>query len=369
MGSRFGKYHIDRKVAIGGMAEIYQAHSTSGAKVAIKKIHPNLASQTKFVQMFLDEARIVIRLRHPNVVQLLDFGKLGDTYFFSMEWVDGKALSEVVIAQRQQGIPFPIDVALQIGVDVCDGLHYAHSRSDQFNRPLEIVHRDISPPNIMLTREGIVKVADFGIADIRQKTTQTQPGIIRGKFSYMSPEQSRGEVIDRRSDVFSVGIVLYELMMSTRLFLKEKEVDTIAAVRKCDVPSMRGVRGDVSAEAEAAVFKALAANPKNRYASAEEFGMALREVLKRDYPASDRTRITKFLKLLFPGEAFAGADQPISMPVWKSPARTESGNDSVGRVGRWLGSRYVASLVMALVTVLLAELWVQVGQRVLARLR
>jgi serine/threonine-protein kinase len=278
----------------------------------------------------------------------------------------------VVITQRQRGIPFPIDVAFHIGVDVCRGLHYAHCRADSYNRPLEIVHRDISPPNIMITRKGVAKVADFGIADIRAKTTQTQPGVIRGKFSYMSPEQSRGEAIDRRSDLFSVGVVLYELILSTRLFLREKEVETLEAVRKCHVPSMRGVRGDLSAAAEGVVMKALAPHPKNRYSSAEELEAALEDLLRREYPTSDRRRVTRFLKLLFPQEAFVGADQPLSTPTWKppeSPARGTAETPFRKLLRAGFSNPYVVSLTAALASILVAEWWVRVGQPALARFR
>lgn len=369
MGSRFGKYHIDRKVAVGGMAEIFQAHTTTGGNVAIKKIHPNLASQLKFVQMFLDEARIVMRLKHEHIVELLDFGKIGETYFFSLEWVDGKALSEIVIRQRQMGIPFPVDMALLVALDVCNGLYYAHSRADQFDRPLNIVHRDISPPNIMMTREGVAKVTDFGIADIREKTTVTQPGIIRGKFSYMSPEQSRGGSIDCRSDIFSLGIVLYELLMSTRLFLRDKEMETIEAVRKCSIPPMRAARGDISPSVESVLSKALAPNMKNRYATAQDFGHAIQEILEKEFPTSNRKKLTKFLKLLFPYEEFQGADKPLSRPAWKTPSITTQESGTITFKEWLLAHRVAVSVAMAVLTVVLAELWVQVGQPVLAMLR
>jgi eukaryotic-like serine/threonine-protein kinase len=369
MGSRFGRYLIERKVAVGGMAEIYEAWTTSGIKVAIKKIHPDLASQPKFVQMFLDEAQIVIRLRHPHVVQLLDFGKLAGTYFFSLEWVDGKALSEIIIRQRQMEIPFPPDVALIIGADICEGLHYAHNRADRFDRPLNIIHRDVSPSNIMVTRDGTSKVTDFGIADIREKGTQTQPGIIRGKFSYMSPEQSRGHFLDCRSDVFSLGIVLYETLLSTRLFLREKETETIEAVRKCQVPSMRAVRGDISSALEAAILKALMANVRNRYGSAAEFGMGLREVVRSEYPKSNRTTVARFLKLLFPDEEFVGADKPLPAPSWKSSSVVTLESGSVPWADRLLARRYPISLGLGVGAVAAAELWVRFGHRLLAMLR
>lgn len=358
MGKRFGKYHIDKKVAIGGMAEIFKAHTTVGESVAIKKIHPDLAVHPKFVQMFLDEARIIVGLRHPNIVQLYDFGRIDSTYFFSLEWVDGKALSEIISRQTHLKIPFPIDVALFLILDVCEGLHYAHEKTDRFDRPLGIVHRDISPPNIIVMRNGVAKVADFGIAWVRNKTIKTQPGIIRGKFSYMSPEQSLGKDIDLRSDIFSLGIVLYELLMSTRLFLRDREPETIEAVRKCKIPPMRSKRGDISSNLEKIVKKSLAQNPKNRFSSAKEFGDALRNVLIQEFPHSDKHKIVEFLRTVFSKEIFYDVGNLLGDGLKKKQVR-----QTKREVNSWvripLEHPYLIALILGMSCLLFAEIFIQ----------
>lgn len=304
MSNRFGKYIIERKVAVGGMAEIYLARTRSDERVALKRIHPNLITDSKFVQMFLDEARTIIQLRHPNIVQMLDFGKVHDSYFFTMEWIDGKSLGELVQQQVLKNIHFPVDVVLWIGLDMCEGMAYAHQKRDHYDQPLGIVHRDISPPNILVTTSCQFKVADFGIAEIRNKGVQTQPGVIRGKFSYMSPEQSYGDPLDHRSDLFSVGIVLYELLLSKRLFLRENEQATIDAVRRCDVPDLQQQRPDIPEELNDVIQKVLSEDPKDRYMDAPSLADDLARVLKNHFPQSSRVSVKKFLNHLFPMSGF-----------------------------------------------------------------
>ena len=296
------------------MAEIFLAKTRSELIVALKRIHPNLVSKAKFIQMFLDEARIVIQLRHPNIVQMLDFGKINDSYFFTMEWIDGKSLAEVVGRQHDTRIPFLPEAVLWLGMDICEGLAYAHAKRDHYNQALGIVHRDISPPNILITKSCIAKVADFGIAEIRNKGVQTQPGVIRGKFSYMSPEQSYGEVLDQRSDIFSVGVVLYELLTSQRLFLRENEQATIDAVRECVVYPIDKYRTDVSGQFDRIFERALAEDPKDRYPDAPSFADDLARVLKSDYPESTRDDVQKFLSKLFPNTPFELTNEIPDIP-------------------------------------------------------
>lgn len=304
VNNRFGKYIIERKIAVGGMAEIFLARTRSSQRVALKRIHPNLLKDPKFVQMFLDEARTVIQLRHPNIVQLLDFGKVNQIYFFTMEWIDGKSLGEVVQKQVGKKTIFPVDVALWIGLDICEGLAYAHLKRDHYDQPLGIVHRDISPPNVLVTTSSQFKVADFGIAEIRNKGVQTQPGVIRGKFSYMSPEQSFGDPLDHRSDLFSVGVVLYELLTSKRLFLQDNEQATIDAVRRCKVPPLIQVRPDAPPELSDLLKKVLSIDPRDRYKDTPSMADDLARVLKIHFPTSSRMSVKNFLNQLFPSTGF-----------------------------------------------------------------
>ena len=358
MKTAFGAYWIDRKVAIGGMAEIFHAHDAHGHEVAIKKIHPDLAMQEKFVQMFLDEVRIVIQLNHPHIVQLLDFGLAEGSYFFSMEWIDGKSLSEILSAQKKRTVPTPVDVALWMMRDVCEGLHYAHTKPDRFQKPMNLVHRDISPPNIMATRAGVFKVADFGIAHVRDKNVRTQPGIIRGKFSYMSPEQSLGKELDHRSDIFSVGIVLYETLSGGRLFLRKNEIETLEAVRKCEVPSIRSKRPDVPEAVEALLRRALSQSPANRFANSHEVALEAERILAEHYPQSTRSDVVEHFRAIFPEEKFKGTRA-------NPRSRTFAINPTLGTapiVGahpwiEWAVSyRYGVSVLVALVSIVVAEI-------------
>jgi serine/threonine-protein kinase len=312
-GKTLGLYTIDERIAIGGMAEIYRAHTNSGEPAAVKVIHPRLAQESKFVQMFLDEAKIVVNLKHPNIVQIYDFGRIENTYYLSMEWIDGKSLSSVIQRQLELNSPFPVEVALVIAIDILKGLHHAHTRTDRFQKELAIVHRDVSPPNILLNREGMSKIADFGIADAEHKVIETRPGIIRGKFSYMSPEQSKGEVVDARSDIFSFGIVLHEMLLGKRLFLRTNDAETIAAVRTGFVPSLVKERNDVSEALERIVRKALYVDRNKRYRTAQEFASALWFELQRFDLGASHKDVARFLKVLFPWETFVGIDEPLKV--------------------------------------------------------
>lgn len=343
------------------MAEIFHAFDAHDHEVAIKKIHPDLASQEKFIQMFLDEVRIVIQLNHPNIVQLLDFGLAEGSYFFSMEWIDGKSLSEIISAQKKLKVPFPIDVAMWLIRDVCRGLHYAHHKKDRFHKPMNLVHRDISPPNIMATRDGVFKVADFGIAHVRDKNVRTQPGIIRGKFSYMSPEQSLGKPLDQRSDIFSTGIILYEILADTRLFLRKNEIETLEAVRKCLIPPIKSKRLDTPPAVEEMIRRTLSVNPASRYATAHEFADAATKVIQRDYPESTRARVVEFFKTLFPDEKFKSADmsRDASMNLGRAkPVSVAQPPSSSFDMRAWvLAHRYSVSALFALACLLVIE-WI-----------
>ncbi|MCB0308865.1 MAG: serine/threonine protein kinase [Bdellovibrionales bacterium] len=363
MRTPFGSYWIDRKVAVGGMAEIYHAFDAHEHEVAIKKIHPDLASQEKFIQMFLDEVRIVIQLNHPNIVQLLDFGLAEGAYFFSMEWIDGKSLSEINVAQKKMRIRFPVDVAMWMIKDVCEGLHYAHQKQDRFKKPMNLVHRDVSPPNIMATRDGVFKVADFGIAHVRDKNVRTQPGIIRGKFSYMSPEQSLGKPLDHRSDIFSAGVVLHEVLADTRLFLRKNEIDTLDAVRKCEVPSIKQKRPDVPGEVEVMIKKSLSQAASARYRTALEMAESAETVLRERYPKSTRADIITFFSQIFPQEKFASQKttaKKTSRSNFRSSLYTQSAGGGTKTV--LSGAQNTSSILLFVADFLLAHrYWISTG--------
>ncbi len=219
---RFGKYLILDKIATGGMAELFQAKITSvegfEKLVAIKKILPNLTQDKNLVNMFIDEAKLAAMLTHQNIVQIYDLGSMEGAYFIAMEYIHGKDLR--VISRKAQGkkLPLPLEYALYIACRISSGLDYSHNLRDFQGNPLKLIHRDISPQNILVTYEGEVKIVDFGIAKAAKKTSDTKEGLIKGKVAYMSPEQAAGKVIDHRSDIFSTGILLWEMVTGKRMF-------------------------------------------------------------------------------------------------------------------------------------------------------
>ncbi len=230
----FGKYHLVDKIATGGMAEVFRAKSYGVAgfekTLVIKKILPNLASDKKFVEMFIDEAKIASTLSHINVVQIFDLGSEDGDYFIAMEYVDGTDLKTLVEKARQARRPVPVNLMAYVASEVAKGLDYAHRRKDTQRRDMNIVHRDISPHNVLVSHAGEVKITDFGIARASSKVNITRSGVIRGKFAYMSPEQARGDAIDRRSDIFSLGIVIYELASGRHPFRTGTSAATVASI-------------------------------------------------------------------------------------------------------------------------------------------
>jgi serine/threonine-protein kinase len=269
------RYRITERVASGGMAEVFKgvAESLQGFRknIAIKRILPALTQNKKFVAMFLDEARLSLSLQHANVVQVFDIGHSEDTYFIVMEYVDGVDLKALIEWRRRLGKRLPLAVTLNIINEICKGLAYAHELvNPETGRPVGIVHRDISPPNVLISRQGEVKVADFGLAKATSQLETTEPGVVKGKMSYLSPESARGEEVDSRSDIFSVGILLYELLTGKRLFYGETDYQTVELVRNAKIPPIRAQNPDVEQELEDVVRKALAQKVEDRFQSATD---------------------------------------------------------------------------------------------------
>jgi len=273
-GDRLGRYQIVRSIGVGGMAELYvaRAKGIEGFEklVALKRILPELARDSEFIDMFLDEARLAAGLTHPNVVSVYDIGSDDNGYFFAMEYLRGEDVSALLKTAARQGRTMSLGHALAIVTGAAAGLHHAHEACDENGEPLGIVHRDVSPTNIIVTREGGVKVVDFGIAKALSRRSKTVTGRIKGKVAYLSPEQCRGEPLDRRSDVFALGIVLFELTTGTRMFGKMDDFAIMHRIAsgELDAPSVR--RDDYPAELERIVQKALERDPAARYASARE---------------------------------------------------------------------------------------------------
>jgi serine/threonine-protein kinase len=277
------RYRVIERIAAGGMAEVYRAESAGleGFKktVAIKRVLPHLSKKKEFIGMFLDEARLSAHLNHSNCVQVFDIGAGDDTYFIVMEYVDGSDLKAVLehLAHREQRID--LAQALYICCRICDGLAYAHEARDNRGRLLGIVHRDISPPNVLMTRHGEVKVVDFGLAKANSQLEQSQPGIIKGKFSYLSPEAASGHKVDMRADLFAAGIILWEMLAGRRLFLGETDLQTVKQVQAAQIPDIKKFNPNIPPEVERILAKALAQDPNQRYQSAREMGLDLNQVL------------------------------------------------------------------------------------------
>lgn len=281
---QLGRYVLERRIATGGMAEIWLARQDGPAgfakDIVIKRILPHLADDEKFVEMFLDEARLAAQLSHPNIVQIFDLGEAEGSYFIAMEFIDGVDLSDVIERASSLQHAVPPAVAARIVADVCMALDYAHTFKNREGEALNLVHRDISPQNVLLTRTGVTKVVDFGVAKAANRQHKTQTGAVKGKLSYMSPEQISGKPIDGRSDIFALGIVLYELVTTQRPFGHESELLAITAILNEQPPAPRTVVDGVPVELEDVIFKALAKDPDERYASAREMQRALEKVLQ-----------------------------------------------------------------------------------------
>jgi serine/threonine-protein kinase len=279
------RYTITERLDHGGMAEVFRgvAESMEGFKksVAIKRILPNLTKNQKFVSMFLDEARLSLFLQHANIVQVFDISKTPDNaYFLVMEFVDGCNLKGLIERQKQKSKRIEARHAVYLMIECCKALQYAHSlEHPETNEPLGIVHRDISPPNILLSKNGEIKLVDFGLAKANSQIESTDPGVVKGKFSYLSPEAASGRDVDHRADVFAVGIILWELFTGRRLFYGDTDYQTVELVRQARVPSVAALNPEIDPEIEQVVRKALARDPDDRYQNAADLGDALAQFL------------------------------------------------------------------------------------------
>jgi serine/threonine protein kinase len=273
----FGTYELIAKIATGGMAEILLAREKTdeGKLVVIKRVLPHLLDETRFIAMFRDEGRLAAQIIHPNVCRVFDSGAVQQTYFIAMEYLHGVPLSRMLIRAARTKNMVDIGIAVGIVMQCAAGLHHAHELCSRDGRPLDVVHRDVSPPNILVTAEGVAKMLDFGVAKARGATQKTRTGTIKGKNSYMSPEQILGKAVDKRSDVFSLGVVLWESLTAKRLFSRDTDFLTFTAITKTDVPDIQEVRPEVSDELAAVVQKALAQDREARYSTAKEFRDAL----------------------------------------------------------------------------------------------
>ncbi len=300
---RFGQYEIIERIASGGMAELYKARRTGveGFQkiVAIKKILPHIADDEEFVTMFADEAKLAAQLNHPNIIHIYDLGKIqAGGYFIAMEHVDGRDLRSIEQSAREHSQALPVPLAVYVASKVASALDYAHRRRDAEGHELNIVHRDVSPQNILISYEGDIKLCDFGIAKAASKASKTQSGALKGKIQYMSPEQAWGKPIDRRSDLFSLGVVLHELLTGERLFRGDTDISILERVRSADVTPPSRTNPEVPQKLDAVVLRALAKDPDDRYANASDMLRELESVLYSYTPAPGSADVAIYLHRL-----------------------------------------------------------------------
>jgi serine/threonine protein kinase len=301
-GRDYGPYRLLERVAVGGMAEVFRAKRTGvegfEKVVAVKRILSHLSDNKEFVDMFIDEAKMVAGLTHANIVQMLDLGKLEKSYYIAMEYVHGRDLRTILRRAKERNLKIPLDISTYVVSKVCAALEYAHRKKDDRGQPLLIVHRDISPQNILISFEGDVKLTDFGIAKAASKASTTDKGALRGKLLYMSPEQAWGKPMDKRSDVFSLGIVFYEMLTEQKPFLGTSEVSILETVRECRVPPPTTLNDQIPEKLERVVMKALERDPEMRYQDAGDLLRDLERVLHEWQPAT-ASGLARFLELLF----------------------------------------------------------------------
>ncbi len=338
---RFGKYLLVEKLATGGMAQLYRAKivGVQGFEkfIAIKMILPHLAEEKELVNSFIDEAKLAALLNHQNIVQIYDFGSMENSYFITMEFLYGKDLRHVFAKSKQKGIPLSLENSLFVASRLCAGLDYAHKLKDFQGKPLHIIHRDISPQNVFLTYEGDVKIVDFGIAKAASQSTITQIGMIKGKVAYMSPEQACGTSIDHRSDIFSAGVLLYEMISGNRMFSGEDTMQILAKVREVDYLPLESARSGLPDKIYGILHRSLARDPAERYPSCDEMMADLEECMFRFDMRPSARGVADYMKDLFTEEIAVEKErirESAAVDVEEAPAEGEGGKPHPAAAGR-----------------------------------
>jgi serine/threonine protein kinase len=298
-----GKYELMQELAVGGMARLYVARARGLADfskpVALKRILPQYAADPTFVAMFLDEARLAATLHHPNIAQVYDIGQLEGEYFFTMEFVHGESLSRIMQQLTDDDRRLPLEHAVAIGIGVAGGLHYAHSKLDEQGQPMHIVHRDVAPSNILVSYNGGIKLVDFGIAKANTRHHSTEVGTLKGRVAYMSPEQSVGAEIDARSDIFSIGVVLYEVVTGTRMYGGANQLAILHKLLNFQVDPPSALNPECPPELERIIMRALRPNAGERYQTAAELQLDLETFAHSAGLFLSSVRLSKFMRVLF----------------------------------------------------------------------
>ncbi len=319
-GVPFGNYRLQRRLARGGMAEVFLARliGVEGfeRRVAIKRILPHLSESEEFRGMFLDEARLAAQLTHPNIVHIYDFGKVDDYYFIAMEYVDGVDIGRLIRRAKERPVPF--ELAARIMADTCAGLQFAHNAVDPMGRKLELVHRDVTPQNVLVSYDGVVKLVDFGIAKAQFAAGRTRPGVVKGKYAYMSPEQVEGRALDGRSDVFSAGICLYEMLTGVPLFRRDDVTASMREIRDGKPIHPEKHRRDVPEELIKIMRRALQTSRDNRYASASAMQTDLERFLKNATALATSREVGEYIRRELPP-----APEEVASSTSAQPAGTQ----------------------------------------------
>jgi eukaryotic-like serine/threonine-protein kinase len=336
MPEQFGRYELLKRLAGGGMGEVYLARQRGPAGfqklLVIKMLLPHLCEDEEFLAMFKDEARLCAHLIHPNICQVFEFDQAGGTWYIAMEYLRGEDLRRLWRACEQQERPLPVPLICRIVADAAAGLAFAHSLRDPSGRPYGIVHRDISPQNILVTLEGGVKIIDFGIAKAAGRAQHTRTGALKGKCGYMSPEQADGAPIDGRADIFSLGVVFHELLTGRRLFKAEDDVRTLARVRECRVPRPSEVVPELPSGLDLIVLTALAKDPAARYSTAQEMRLAIEEWLIEGRRSASSAHLAEFLKVIYADRLEREAGEATAELPTPAATRTPAGSSGSGTV-------------------------------------
>ena len=299
---QLGEYHLLSKIAQGGMGEVFLAKrlGVGGFEktFAVKRMLDSLSGSEEFVGMFFDEARLAARLSHPNIAQIYDFGFVDGHYYIAMEYIAGEDLSAIITQLLEQHLQAPLPIALRILIEVCHGLEYAHTLAEE-GRSLGIIHRDVSPSNILVSYQGAVKLLDFGIAKATSRVSETRPQSLKGKLSFVSPEQIQGLPLDGRADLFSLGIGFYALLTGRHPFRRESEVATMHAITHLDPPDPAQFRPELPGSVSALVRKTLARDREQRYASASDLAAAAQAILSTLAPATGASDLASWVITLF----------------------------------------------------------------------
>lgn len=330
MAVGFGKYELLRKIASGGMGQVFLAreHGTGFERlVVLKLILPHLAEDEEFLDMFLEEARLVARLSHPNLITILDLTEIEGRHCLAMEYVQGEDVRRLERFARKQERPLPVGLVVRIIADAAAGLSYAHGARDGHGQPLKLVHRDVSPQNVLVGFDGGVKVIDFGVAKAATSGQQTATGVLKGKYPYMSPEQANGLAVDGRSDQFALGVVMWELLTGKRLFKGDTDLMTLRLVRDCQVPPPSQLNPKLPPGLDEVVLKALAPSPEARYPDCAAFRLALEDWSLNLRLPSSSAHLAAYLRELY-AERIATESDPAKLDQLAEDADLDSQSNS-----------------------------------------